>query len=436
MEFTPKQIVESLDRYIIGQDKAKKAVAIALRNRYRRSSLPKEIRAEITPKNIIMKGPTGVGKTEIARRLSMLVNAPFVKVEATKFTEVGYVGRDVESMIRDLVEVSMRLVKEEKITEMKPKAKLLAEKKLVEALLPARKKNCRDKSDAEIREQLLKELREGKLDHVNLELEIPVQPQGLQLGPLGGNETNLSEFMSKMLPKQYKKRSMSVAEALKFFTDEEADKLIDEETITQEALTRAEEHGIIFIDELDKIASKGSFSGPDVSREGVQRDILPIVEGSTVSTKYGNVRTDYMLFIAAGAFHVSKISDLIPELQGRFPIHVELDSLSEDDFFKILKEPDNAITLQYKHLLKVDKVNLTFTDDALREIAKLAYWENINRENIGARRLHAIMEMLLEEVSYNAGNLENEVDVVVDYDFVVKHTDKSLKEQNLKKYII
>ncbi len=304
MEFTPKQIVESLDRYIIGQDKAKKAVAIALRNRYRRSSLPKEIRAEITPKNIIMKGPTGVGKTEIARRLSMLVNAPFVKVEATKFTEVGYVGRDVESMIRDLVEVSMRLVKEEKITEMKPKAKLLAEKKLVEALLPARKKNCRDKSDAEIREQLLKELREGKLDHVNLELEIPVQPQGLQLGPLGGNETNLSEFMSKMLPKQYKKRSMSVAEALKFFTDEEADKLIDEETITQEALTRAEEHGIIFIDELDKIASKGSFSGPDVSREGVQRDILPIVEGSTVSTKYGNVRTDYMLFIAAGAFHV------------------------------------------------------------------------------------------------------------------------------------
>ena len=436
MEFTPKQIVESLDRYIIGQDKAKKAVAIALRNRYRRSSLPKEIRAEITPKNIIMKGPTGVGKTEIARRLSMLVNAPFVKVEATKFTEVGYIGRDVESMIRDLVEVSMRLVKEEKITEMKPKAKLLAEKKLVEALLPARKKNCRDKSDAEIREQLLKELREGKLDHVNLELEIPVQPQGLQLGPLGGNETNLSEFMSKMLPKQYKKRSMSVAEALKFFTDEEADKLIDEETITQEALTRAEEHGIIFIDELDKIASKGSFSGPDVSREGVQRDILPIVEGSTVSTKYGNVRTDYMLFIAAGAFHVSKISDLIPELQGRFPIHVELDSLSEDDFFKILKEPDNAITLQYKHLLKVDKVNLTFTDDALREIAKLAYWENINRENIGARRLHAIMEMLLEEVSYNAGNLENEVDVVVDYDFVVKHTDKSLKEQNLKKYII
>ncbi|MGI6593895.1 MAG: ATP-dependent protease ATPase subunit HslU [Christensenellales bacterium] len=436
MELTPKQIVEQLDRYIIGQEKAKKAVAIALRNRYRRAVLPKEIRAEITPKNIIMKGPTGVGKTEIARRLAMLVNAPFVKVEATKFTEVGYVGRDVESMVRDLVEVSMRLVKDEKIAEMKPKAQGLAEKKLVEALFPARKKNYQDKSDAEIREQLLEELKDGKLDHINLELEIPVQPKGLQLGPLGGNDTNISEFMSKMLPKQIKKRRMSVAEALKFFTEEEADKLIDEETITQEALTRAEEHGIIFIDELDKIASKGSFSGPDVSREGVQRDILPIVEGSSVSTKYGNVKTDYMLFIAAGAFHISKVSDLIPELQGRFPIHVELNSLTEDDFFKILKEPDNAITLQYKHLLKVDKINLTFTDDALKEIAKLAYWENINRENIGARRLHAIMEMLLEEVSYNAGSLAEEIDLVIDYDFVVKNTDKSLKEQNLKKYII
>ena len=436
MEYSPKQIVNELDRYIIGQSEAKRAVAIALRNRYRRSRLPQEVREEITPKNIIMKGPTGVGKTEIARRLAKLVKAPFVKVEATKFTEVGYVGRDVESMVRDLVECAIRLVREEKIAEVEPKAKETAEKKLVEGLLPGRRKNHPDKSSDELREELTKELREGKLDNIMVEMEFQGRPQSLQLGPLGGNETNFGELMSKIIPPKTKKRKVSVKEAYTFLTREEAGKLIDDDAISAEAIKRAEEDGIIFIDEMDKIAGKGNTQGPDVSREGVQRDILPIVEGCTVNTKYGIIKTDFILFIAAGAFHVSKVNDLIPELQGRFLVIVELQSLTESDFAKILKEPDNAIIMQYAALLGVDNVKLKFTDEAINELARIAFLENENNENIGARRLHTVMEMLLEDVSFNASGGHDDVELVIDKAYVQEHMERATKNLNLRKYIL
>ena len=436
IELSPKQIVLELDRYIIGQNDAKKAVAIALRNRYRRTQLSPEVREEITPKNIIMKGPTGVGKTEIARRLARLVKAPFVKVEATKFTEVGYVGRDVESMVRDLVEVAIRLVKEEKILEVEPKAKEVAEKKLVDGLFPARKKNHPELSDNEIREMLAKDLNDGKLDKVMIEMELPVQQKGLQLGALGGNDNNIGEFMNRFLPKQTKKRKITVREAYDFLTKEEANKLIDDDAINNEGIKRAEQEGIIFIDEMDKIASKGNSHGPDVSREGVQRDILPIVEGCTVNTKYGNIRTDFILFIAAGAFHIARVNDLIPELQGRFPVVVELQSLTEEDFKKILKEPDNAIIMQYAALLGVDNIKLKFTDEAIGELARIAYLENESNENIGARRLHTVMETLLEDVSFNACGGHDDVELVIDKKYVVDHMEKVTKNMNLKKYIL
>ncbi len=436
IELSPKQIVLELDRYIIGQNEAKKAVAIALRNRYRRTQLSPEVREEITPKNIIMKGPTGVGKTEIARRLARLVKAPFVKVEATKFTEVGYVGRDVESMVRDLVEVAIRLVKEEKILEVEPKAKEVAEKKLVDGLFPARKKNHPEMSDVEIREMLVKDLNDGKLDKVMIEMELPVQQKGLQLGALGGNDNNIGEFMNRFLPKQSKKRKISVREAYDFLTKEEANKLIDDDAINNEGIKRAEQEGIIFIDEMDKIASKGNSHGPDVSREGVQRDILPIVEGCTVNTKYGNIRTDFILFIAAGAFHIARVNDLIPELQGRFPVVVELQSLTEEDFKKILKEPDNAIIMQYAALLGVDNIKLKFTDEAIGELARIAYLENESNENIGARRLHTVMETLLEDVSFNACGGHDDIELVIDKKYVVEHMEKVTKNMNLKKYIL
>ena len=436
MEYTPKQIVNELDRYIIGQTEAKRAVAVALRNRYRRSQLPAEVREEITPKNIIMKGPTGVGKTEIARRLAKLVKAPFVKVEATKFTEVGYVGRDVESMIRDLVECAIRLVREENIAEVEPKAKEAAEKKLVEGLLPGRRKNHPEKSDAELRKELTEELEAGKLDNIMVEMEFQSQPQTLQLGPLGGNETNLGEIMSRFMPRQNKKRKVSVKEAYKFLTREEAGKLIDDDSINTEAIKRAEQDGIIFIDEMDKIAGKANTHGPDVSREGVQRDILPIVEGCTVNTKYGNIRTDFILFIAAGAFHIAKVNDLIPELQGRFPVIVELQSLTESDFAKILKEPDNAIIMQYAALLGVDNIKLKFTDDAINELARIAFLENESNENIGARRLHTVMEMLLEDVSFSASGGHEDVELVIDKKYVAEHMEKATKNLNLRKYIL
>lgn len=441
MELTPKQIVNELNRYIIGQDEAKKAVAVALRNRYRRRQLDPALADEITPKNIIMKGPTGVGKTEIARRLAKLVKAPFVKVEATKFTEVGYVGRDVESMIRDLVEVSIRLVREEKLQEVEPKAKEVAELKIVNALYPIRKKANPEKPDNLLREELYEELRKGNLDKIPVEIEVEESPKTLQIGPIVGGpggmgmDNNIGDIFGSLLPRRRKKRKITVGEALKIFIQEEANKLIDKDALQSEALMRAEQDGIVFIDEIDKIASKGKTHGPDVSREGVQRDILPVVEGCTIATKYGNIKTDYILFIAAGSFHISKVSDLIPELQGRFPIIVELTSLSEEDFFKILQEPDNAIIKQYTELLKVDKINLTFTEDAIREMARIAYLENENNENIGARRLHNVMEMLLEEMSFNADG-QSEVDLVVDKEFVQTNLEKAFKTLNLKKYIL
>lgn len=440
MELTPRQIVTELDRYIIGQAEAKKAVAISLRNRYRRRMLPQEMRDEITPKNIIMKGPTGVGKTEIARRLAKLVKAPFVKVEATKFTEVGYVGRDVESMIRDLVEVSMRLVREEKIAVVEPKAREIAENKITNAILPIKKKANPDKPEEVIRQELLEELRKGQLDRIPVEIEVEEAPKALQLGPIGmgSNDNNFGEILGSFMPKRRKKRKITVKEAFEIFINEEASKLIDNDAIQSEALVRAEQDGIIFIDEMDKIASDGNKGGGhDVSREGVQRDILPIVEGCTVNTKYGNVKTDYILFIAAGAFHISKVSDLIPELQGRFPVLVDLQSLTEEDFEKILKEPDNALVMQYAEMLKVDKVNLKFTDDAIKEMAHIAYLENENNENIGARRLHTVMEMLLEDISFNAdGSTDAEIELVINKDYVQKHLEKALRTLNLKKYIL
>ena len=440
MELTPKQIVNELDRYIIGQDAAKRAVAVALRNRYRRRMLPQEMKDEITPKNIIMKGPTGVGKTEIARRLSKLVKAPFVKVEATKFTEVGYVGRDVESMIRDLVEVSIRLVNEEKVSEVEPRAREIAETKLVNAIFPIKKKAMPDKPDEEIRQELFNELRTGKLDKIPVEIEVEEAPKQLTLGPIGGNpqDNNFGEILGSIMPRRKRKRRINVATALKIFINEEANKLIDKESITAEGLRRAEQDGIIFIDEIDKIASKGNKSnGPDVSREGVQRDILPLVEGCTVNTKYGNIKTDYILFIAAGAFHINKISDLIPELQGRFPVLVELNSLTEEDFIKILKEPDNAIIMQYAAMLGVDKVELKFTESAITELARIAFLENENKENIGARRLHTVMEALLEEISFNAaGETDSAVELVIDKEYVDAHLADALNSMNLKKYIL
>ena len=436
MEFTPKQIVGELDRYIIGQDEAKKAVAIALRNRYRRSRLSEELREEITPKNIIMKGPTGVGKTEIARRLARLVKAPFVKVEATKFTEVGYVGRDVESIVRDLVEASIRLVREEKFKEVQPKVTDIVEKKLVNIILPIRKQAGSDEPDASLKEEILQELRKGNLDKLQVSVEAVDEPKNMQIDVGQGQEINIGSIFGNFMPKKKKMRTVTVKQARDIFVAEESAKLVDSDSIASEALRRAEQDGVIFIDEIDKVAARGNTQGPDVSREGVQRDILPIVEGCAVQTKYGVIRTDFILFIAAGAFHISKVQDLIPELQGRFPIKVELNNLTENDFVLILTQPDNAILKQYKELRKVDGVELEFTDDAIREIARIATMENENSENLGARRLHAVMEALLEEVSYNAGGSEEEVRVIVDKDYVDEHLAGSLKTMNLRRYII
>lgn len=434
-KLTPKQIVKELDRYIIGQQNAKKAVAVALRNRYRRSQLPPEVSEEITPKNIIMQGPTGVGKTEIARRLAKLVKAPFVKVEATKYTEVGYVGRDVESMVRDLVEVSVRLVRDEMMKDVEIKAKANVYAILLKAVFPLRKSAHPDKSDDELKEIVKKELENGELNDLVIEIELPESNKPQQLMP-GGVEINIGDIMGGLLPKRKKMKKVTVARAYAALMEAEADRLIDQDNVNAEAIRRAENEGIIFIDEMDKIAGKGNSNGPDVSREGVQRDILPIVEGCTVNTKYGQVKTDYILFIAAGAFHIASVSDLIPELQGRFPIIVRLDSLTEDDFVEILTKTDNAILRQYEHLLRVDKVVLDFTDEAIREIASVAAAENENSENIGARRLHTIMESLLDDISYNAGNLDSEVTVTIDKKYVLEHLDKTIKTLNLRKYVL
>ncbi|MBQ6921595.1 MAG: ATP-dependent protease ATPase subunit HslU [Clostridia bacterium] len=436
MNLSPKQIVAELDKYIIGQKEAKKAVAIALRNRYRRSRLSLNEMEEITPKNIIMKGPTGVGKTEIARRLAKLVGAPFIKVEATKYTEVGYVGRDVESMIRDLVECSVRLVKEERVKKVEEKAGATVDARLVKILCEARKMD-KGETPTEIFEQNIAEgLKKGYYDNETIEVELADAPKPMELVP-GGAEISIGSIFGDFLPKKKKHRKITVKEARKIFLSEEADKLIDKDSLNEEAIRRAEQEGIIFIDEIDKIAAKGSSSGgQDVSREGVQRDILPIVEGSTVNTKYGSIKTDYILFIAAGAFHVSKVADLIPELQGRFPILVELSSLTKDDFIEILTNTSNAITKQYATLLKVDGVELEFTSDAIEEIAIVAEDMNATSEDIGARRLHTVMEELLEDVSYNAGGDTPAYKVIIDKNYVAEKLGTEKKTKDLKKYII
>ena len=431
MDYSPKQIVSELDKYIIGQSKAKRAVAIALRNRYRRAQQPKELRDEITPKNIIMQGPTGVGKTEIARRLAKLVGAPFVKVEATKYTEVGYVGRDVESMVRDLVEVSVRMVKDQKKKAVEDKIMPIVEEKLVDALIQNRRV-----TEVEVsKEKVLEELRLRKCEEETIEVVVLENPKPMMA--IGGGEINLGSMFEGLAPQRHKKKKMSVKHAREALLQEESDKVIDMDNVNDEAISLAEEQGIIFIDEIDKIIGKSqATNSADVSREGVQRDILPIVEGSTVSTKYGNVKTDFMLFIAAGAFHVAKMEDMIPELQGRFPIRVQLESLTKNDFKKILSTPKNAVTVQYSNLLKVDNINLVFKDDALDEIAEMAERENETSEDLGARRLHTIMEALLEDVSFNATGEHPMLDVIIDKKYVNNVFKDRQKQYDLKKYVL
>ena len=436
MDLSPKQIVHRLDKYIIGQEEAKKAVAIALRNRYRRAQLPQEIREEITPKNIIMKGPTGVGKTEIARRLAKLVKAPFVKVEATKYTEVGYVGKDVEGMIRDLAECAYRLVKAEKEEEVKAKATFATEKRLVKALAEAKKEEKGDTAKEVFESNLLDGLRKGLYDNFTIEMEVVDNPQPMELVP-GGAAISIGSIFGDMFQQKKKKRRFTVKEAFQIALEEEASKLVDEDAIKDEAVRRAENDGIVFIDEIDKIAGKNNRGGADVSREGVQRDILPIVEGSTVVTKYGPVKTDFILFIAAGAFHVAAIEDLIPELQGRFPVSVELQSLTKEDFIKILTETENSLTFQYGHLLRVDNIELQFEEGAIERIAEIAVELNLTSEDIGARRLHTVMEYLLEDISFNAGGGDYPtVTLRIDSKYVDEHLQKLTGDRNLRKYVL
>lgn len=460
-ELTPSQVVVELDRYIVGQTEAKKAVAIALRNRYRRRRLPPELRDEIVPKNILMIGPTGVGKTEIARRLAKLVKAPFVKVEATKFTEVGYVGRDVESMIRDLVEVSIRTVKTEKMAEVMANAAVLADDRILDLLLnhPKRNKtsrnpfenlfsemggavaeeNTEDESSKANRQLLRQKLTAGELEEAVVEMDIEEKtPQMLEIFSGSGMEEmgiNLQDMLGNFMPKRKKKRRLPVKDARKMLIQEEAQRLIDMDEIVSIGIDRAEQSGIIFVDEIDKIAGRENTSGPDVSRSGVQRDILPIIEGSAVNTKYGPVKTDYMLFIAAGAFHTSKPSDLIPELQGRFPIRVELQPLTRDDFIKILTEPDNSLIRQYSGLLKTENISIEFTEDSLEEVAEMADLVNARTENIGARRLYTIMEKVLEDLSFNATEISPR-EIKIDGEYVRERLSAIVKDYDLSRYIL
>lgn len=438
MQYSPNQVVDELSRYIIGQNEAKRAVAVALRNRYRRSKLSKEMQDEITPKNIIMSGPTGVGKTEIARRIAKIVGAPFIKVEATKFTEVGYVGRDVDSMIRDLAEASIRLIKEEKTAQLQDKLENLVTNKLIDILLPMRKKKDDENDDIQSKRDAVKsDLESGRIEDLLIDVEVEDKPTGMNMEVPGQPEIVIGDIFGSMMPKKTKKRKMPIREARKVLSQQELNKLIDMDAVTQEALERAEQSGIVFIDEIDKIASGSNVGrGPDVSREGVQRDILPLVEGCTVNTKYGPVKTDYILFIAAGAFHLSKITDLIPELQGRFPLHVELSPLGEKELKDILVRTDNALINQYKALLKVDNVDLEFTDGAIDMIAHYAFEENEVKENIGARRLTAVMERLLDEVSFTATDEVPMHTLTVDTEYVKNHLGESPDKLNVRKYIL
>ncbi len=438
-DFTPKRIVEELDKYIVGQYQAKRSVAIALRNRWRRQNLPEHIRDEVAPKNILMIGPTGVGKTEIARRLAQLIRAPFIKVEATKYTEIGYVGRDVESMIRELVETSYQMVKQEKLQKVKERAKRSAEERVIDHLVPQQLSfGLVEQQSFGKRDMMREKLRSGELDDKVIEVELQEKnyPMIGIAGPPGLEELEeqLKNMLGSMIPNR-KRRKVKVKEALALLEQEEAEKLIDPDEIAREAIYRAENFGVVFIDEIDKIAVKTPGVGPGVSREGVQRDLLPIVEGTTVKTKYGAVRTEHILFIAAGAFHMAKPSDLIPELQGRFPIRVELNPLTQDDLVRILKEPKNALTKQYIELLKTEGVEIEFTDDALEEIAKIAEEANNRTENIGARRLHTVMEKLLEDISFNAPELEGQR-IIIDAKFVRARLEGIVKDVELSKYIL
>ena len=461
---TPKEIVAELDKYIIGQDKAKRSVAVALRNRYRRNMLPDAMREEIVPKNILMMGPTGVGKTEIARRLAKLMDAPFIKIEATKFTEVGYVGRDVESIIRDLMEASMRVTKQRHMDEKREIAKEIAEEKIIEAIIPGSKKSKpntnpfqyimgnnkatynqtsekieekpEDSQTELAREQVRQQLKEGLLEETFIEIDVVEQPKENNLDVSQGGTINLGSIFGDAMPKKTKKKNMKVKDARKILIEQESANLIDMDKVTSEAVENCEQNGIVFLDEIDKIASGSGYKGGvDVSREGVQRDILPIVEGSVVNTKYGPVKTDHILFIGAGAFHVARPSDLIPELQGRFPIRVELESLSREDFRRILTEPDNALIKQHIALLGTEGVTLSFTDEAIDEIANMAALMNDQTENIGARRLHTIMEKLLEEISFQVPDVENN-NIVIDKDYVDNKFSETIKSEDLDRFIL
>ncbi|HOB68522.1 MAG TPA: ATP-dependent protease ATPase subunit HslU [Syntrophorhabdaceae bacterium] len=440
---TPREIMEELNRYIIGQEKAKKAVSVALRNRWRRQMIPKDLRDEVAPKNIIMIGPTGVGKTEIARRLAKLANSPFLKIEATKFTEVGYVGRDVESMIRDLTELSINMVKKEEQESVKEKAAIMAEERILYILLPAPKRQADTQNNNEVedhsREKLRARFRDGKLNEKLVELDMPERALPIieVFSAQGMEEMDMQirDLFGNILPKKTKKRKVKIKDAYEFLIQEESKKLIDMDKVVKDAIERIEQSGIIFLDEIDKIASRDQIHGPDVSREGVQRDILPIVEGTTVTTKYGMVKTDHILFIAAGAFHMSKPSDLIPELQGRFPIRVNLDPLTKDDFYRIITEPDNALIKQYKALLNTENINLEFEEEAIKEITEISQKINEMTENIGARRLYTVMEKLLEDISYSAPDMK-EKEIVITKEYVREKLGEFLEKEDLSRYIL
>ena len=435
-ELTPREIVRELDKYVVGQSDAKRAVAIALRNRVRRQKLEPEMAEDVMPKNILMIGPTGVGKTEIARRLARLANSPFIKVEASKFTEVGYVGRDVESMIRDLVEIAIDMVREERLDEVSDRAEKNAEEKLLDLLMPPQTEAS--ESVERTREKLREKLREGKLDDRSVEIDVKERGPAIEFAsnaPFEEMGMDIKELLPSLFGQRTRKRKMKVGEAMEYLIQEEEQKLIDMDQVTRVAIERVEKNGIVFLDEIDKIAGREGGHGPDVSREGVQRDILPIVEGTTVNTRYGFVRTDHILFIAAGAFHVSKPSDMIPELQGRFPIRVELKSLTEADFIRILKEPKNALIKQYMALMDTEGIKLTFSDDSLEEISRYAAKVNEQTENIGARRLHTILEKLLEDISFDGPDLKKKT-IRIDRAYVQKQLAAIVKDQDLSRYIL